>query len=85
MRVISVRRSGSCARLDTRNSTNKTRSKAMIVGIIVKEIERRMTDRGFRLQTGCVVRGFSCGEADDEGLPAYGESRATEQMDKCLC
>lgn len=54
----------------------------MIAGIIIKEIEHRVADRGFGLQTGCVLRGFSWGEADDDGLPAYSESRATEQTEK---
>jgi hypothetical protein len=41
---------------------------------------RAVADRGFGLQIGCVARGFSCGETD--GLPAHGESRTTEQVDK---
>ena len=37
----------------------------MIVGVTVKKIESRTADRGVWLQTGCVVKIFSCGEADD--------------------
>jgi len=28
---------------------------------------------------GCVARVFSCGEADDDALPAHGESRTTSE------
>jgi hypothetical protein len=37
----------------------------MIAGVTIEKIESRVVDRGFRLQTGCAVKGFSCGEADE--------------------
>lgn len=41
-----------------------------IADITIKEIEHRVADRGFELRAGCVARGFSCGEADDDGWSA---------------
>jgi hypothetical protein len=37
----------------------------MIAGVTIKEIETRVIDPGFGLQTGCAVKVFSCGEADE--------------------
>ena len=50
--------------------------------MIIKEIEHRVADRGFGLQIGCVLSGFSFGEADDDRLLLYSESRAIEQTGK---
>lgn len=54
------------------------RDPGAIAGIAIKEIEHRVADRGFGRHAGCVARGFSCGEADDDGWPAHGESRTAE-------
>ena len=67
----------SCARLML-VSRPIQRDPGAIAGIAIKEIEHRVADRGFRHHAGCVARGFSCSEADDDGWPAHGESRTTE-------
>ena len=36
----------------------------MITGVIIEKIEARVGDQGLGLQTGCVVKVFSCGKAD---------------------
>ena len=51
---------GSCSYL-----SHTTRSRGMIAVAIIKRIESRVVDRGFRLQTGRAVKVFSCGEADE--------------------
>jgi hypothetical protein len=37
----------------------------MLAGEIIKKIESRVVDQGFKLQTGYAVKVFSCGEADE--------------------
>ena len=48
-----------------RTLANTTRSQRNNRRCDVKKIESRAVDRGFGLQKGCVVKVFSCGEADE--------------------
>jgi len=55
-RIVLVRRSG--AALDLMLVSRPIqRDPGVIAGITIKEIEHRVADRGFGLQTGCVARG----------------------------
>lgn|SRR3954464_8235439 len=77
-RIVLVRRSG--AALDLMLVSRPIqRDPVVIAGITIKKIEHRVADSRIWTSNRLCRKGFSCGEADDDALPAHGESRTMSE------